>query len=133
MYAVIDIAIAAPEVGAHTAAVFDRMEGFGRIVAQHGERLKFDDVTIAELVEILGREVAIYAAADTVTFCANPDNLGNLYPAIPHDRDITVEFQDTLVGDRRQRQRQQHQAGQLSHSIEPSLTSGTFAASSAVF
>ncbi len=106
------------------------MKTFGCVVAQYRERLKIDDVAIAELVEILGRKVAVDAATDAVAFGADPDRLRYLDPAVLHYGDVAVEFEDALVGAGQQRQREQQQAGKPSHSTEPSLTSGTLATSS---
>jgi hypothetical protein len=59
MNTVIDITVAAPEVGAHAVAVLDRMKILGCIVAQYRQRLKIDDVAVAEPVEIRTRIVSV--------------------------------------------------------------------------
>ncbi len=133
MHAVIDIAIVATEIGTHPVSIFDRMKTLGRIVAQYSERLKIDDVAVAQLVEVFGREIAVDSAADAIAFRAHPNDLRYLDPAVLHHGDIAVEFENTLVGAGQYRDRHQQEARELPHSTDPNLTSGTFAASSAVF
>ena len=82
------------------------MERLRPVVAQHRERLKYHFVAIAEPVEVLGREVAIDPSPDAIAFGLNANRLGDLDPAVGHDQDIAVKFEDALFGQQARRQDQ---------------------------
>ena len=91
----------------HAIAVLDRVKALWHVVAQHGQWLELDDITVAELVVILGREVAIDSAPNTVALRTDPDRFRYFDPAILHHRNIAVKVEDALVSPGQQRQRQQ--------------------------
>ena len=133
VYAVIDESVAAAKVSAYAIPVFHDLERLARVITEHREGLKIHHVAVAELVEILGGKVAVDPPAYAITLRTDTDRLRHLYPAVLLDRDVAVELEDALVGARQQREYQQYEPGEPAHSTDPILTSGTFAASSAVF
>ncbi len=130
MDAVVDEAIAPSEIGAYAVAIVHDLERFACIVAQYGEGPEVDDVAVAEPVKILGRKIPVDSAADAVALGAHPDRFRDLDPAVLHHGDVAVKLEDPLVGRRERGQREQQEDGERPHSTEPSLTSGTLAASS---
>jgi len=101
VFAGFQVAVGAAEVDAAAAVDALRVEVFAQVVPQHRQRLEVDLVAIAQPVAILGGKVAVYAAPNAVAFGIYPDRFRHLDPAIGHDANIAVEFENALVRRRR--------------------------------
>ena len=109
------------------------MEVFPRVIPQYRQRLEVDLVSIAGLVRVLGREIPIDASPDAVALRTDTDGFRDLDPAIVHDDDVALKFEDSLVGRRGCRNQQAEAGDEALHSTDPSLTGGTLATSSEAF
>ena len=127
-----DVAIPVAEIGTDAPVDADRMEILPLIVAQHRKRLNLAFVTVAQEIHVVGVLIAIDAAPDPVALGVDADRLGDFDPAVVLHADLAVEGQDAFAGVRG-RHRDQHQQPERSHSMLPSSTSGTAAASSEDF
>jgi hypothetical protein len=96
--AALDEMIAPTEVHAHVAATTYRVPGLGTVVAQDGERLERDAVSVAQPVFVVDGEIAVDAAPDLLALGAHSDGLRYLEHATLEDTDVAVKAQDTFFG-----------------------------------
>ena len=129
VFACIEIAIGAAEIGTDAIANALRVMVFAGTVAPHRQDIEVHHVIVTEAVPVLGREIAVDAAPDTIPLGPHANRFGDFDPAILDDHNVAMKIEYAFLA--RRRQRQQEQAGeQASHSTDPNLTSGTLAASS---